>query len=85
MYEISVISKVGCHLCEQAIDTLKALEEGHPFKLTVLSIENDPILFKEYFLKVPVVRLDGKDIFEAEDIARKEDCKQKLEALVSLL
>ncbi|HKW05590.1 MAG TPA: glutaredoxin family protein [Nitrososphaerales archaeon] len=82
MHEITVISKHGCHLCERAIETLESLKENRDFKLRIIYIENDESLHDTYYLKIPVVRLDGRDILEAIDIALPRDCPRKLGDLV---
>ncbi|MHB1907846.1 MAG: glutaredoxin family protein [Nitrososphaerales archaeon] len=82
MARITVISKKGCHICEVAISTLESLRKERPFELEVLDIEDDSVLFERYWIKVPVVKLDEKDVYEAEDIALPLDCKAKLANLV---
>ena len=81
-HEIVVISKVGCHICDEAIRTLESLKKDHDFELNILSIDDDADLFEKYWIKVPVIRLDGKDIFEAEDIALPIDRSRRLKGLV---
>ena len=83
MHKITVISKHGCHLCENAIQVLESLRTSAGFELEVLYIEDDVALHDSYWLKVPVVRLDSKDVYEAENIAVPSDCKEKLGTLVS--
>ena len=80
---ITVISKRGCHLCEEAINVLESLKKsGHSFDLSILYIEDDSNLFDKYWIKVPVVRVNETDVYEAQDIARPNECKGKLEKLV---
>jgi len=85
LHKITVFSKKGCHICERAVDKLKELSTGVNFKLEIVEITEDRSIFEKYFLKIPVVRLDDKDILEVEDIALPQDCKLKLESLVSHL
>ena len=79
---ITVISKRGCHLCEQAIGILQSFRSEHSFDFSILFIEDDSSLFDRYWIKVPVVRLNGTDVYEAEDLAQPVECKAKLEKLV---
>jgi glutaredoxin len=85
LHKIVVFSKDGCHLCERAIDTLRSLEADRKFTLEVVEIASDKQLFDKYFLSIPVVRVDGKDVFDAEDIGLPEQCKSKLTKLVTEL
>jgi glutaredoxin len=80
---ITVISKRGCHLCEQAIDILNSIRSVNAFHLSILFVEDDPNLFDKYWIRVPVVRLNGDDVFEAQDLANGEVCKSRLKALVA--
>lgn len=82
MHKITVISKNGCHLCESAIQVLESLKTKESFQLEVLYIEDDESLHDSYWLKIPVVKLDGRDLFEAKDIALPKDCSEKLARLV---
>jgi glutaredoxin len=80
---ITVISKRGCHLCEQIASILESLKKSeHSFDLSILFIEDDSLLFDKYWIKVPVVRVNGTDIYEAEDLASPVGSKVKLEKLV---
>ena len=82
MHKIIVFSKDGCHLCERAIDILRGLSSGDKFVLEIIQITTNKELFDKYFLTIPVVRLDGKDLFNAEDIGLPEECRAKLTKMV---
>ena len=64
---------------------MKELSTEGDFELEIVEITGDISIFEKYFLKYPVVHLDGKEVFEVEDIALPQDCEVKLEALVSKL
>ena len=82
LHRITVFSKEGCHLCERVVDKLRVLSSGGKFELVIVEITKDKSVFEKYFLKIPVVQLDGIDVFEVEDIALPQDCNSKLETLV---
>jgi glutaredoxin len=84
-HKLTVLSKEGCHLCERAIDTLLELSTSYVFDLEVVDISSDETLFKKYFLRIPVICLDGRDIFDAEQLALPNDCRRNLEDLVKSL
>ena len=85
VHSITVFSKDGCHLCERAIDTLRDLSVYNSFDLEIIDISKDKEIFERYALKIPVVRLDGKDVFEVEQIALPDDCRKNLTNLVMSL
>jgi hypothetical protein len=55
-----VLSRDGCHLCEEFLHDLAALElSGQTPAATVLDVDSDPDWARQYGLKVPVLLLDG--------------------------
>jgi hypothetical protein len=60
---VVLYKKAGCHLCDLALDLLRAEARRTPFTLTVRDITNDPALLAEHGLEVPVVFVDGKKRF----------------------
>jgi uncharacterized membrane protein len=55
MIEVILYSREDCHLCEQAKAELDALQAEIPHLLTVIDIDSDPKLQKQYGFNVPVV------------------------------
>jgi len=80
---VTVITKKGCHICENVIEDLQRLSEKYPFELETLDILKDVTLFDKYWLKIPVVRLDGIDVLEVEEIAFPNVRMRKLESVLS--
>jgi glutaredoxin len=65
MNRITVYSRPGCHLCEQAIEALLAMHrEGYRFELHEVDIESEELLFKRMLEKIPVVEVDGQVVSE---------------------
>ena len=55
-----VLSREGCHLCEQMLEELAALETaGSVPPATIIDVDSDPELARRYGLKVPVLLVDG--------------------------
>jgi len=57
---------------------MKAVKSG----LKVVNIDEDSVLYDKYWLRVPVVRIEGKDVFEAKMIDFKGEWKKKLSRLL---
>jgi glutaredoxin len=53
-------SRPGCHLCDDARIVLQRI--GEPFD--EIDIESDDELFKRYLERIPVVALDGQDLYD---------------------
>lgn len=65
MTVITVYSRPGCHLCEEAIEALAALHgEGYRFELHEVDIESEELLLKRLLEKIPVVEVDGEVVSE---------------------
>jgi glutaredoxin len=59
MTKVTVYSRQGCHLCEDAENTLESLREELNFEIEVIDIEKDAELVKLYSDQVPVIHIDG--------------------------
>jgi glutaredoxin len=63
---ITLYTRAGCHLCEAAETALD--EAGIAYDR--VDIETDDELFKRYLERIPVLTLDGEELFEYEvDVA----------------
>ena len=60
MSVVTVYSRAGCHLCEEAVSGLVALHgEGYRFDLHEVDIESEDLLLRRMLEKIPVVEIDG--------------------------
>jgi glutaredoxin len=53
----------GCHLCERALEQVRALRDELGFDLREVSIDGDPELEAAYREWIPVVEIDGRRRF----------------------
>lgn len=60
-HEITLITRAGCHLCEEAAAELQRLREELGFAYRELDVDADPARRAEYSDRVPVILLDGKE------------------------
>ncbi len=61
---ITVYSAPGCHLCEDALATLRAMQPELGFELADVDITADERLHRAYFERIPVVLVDGEELCE---------------------
>jgi hypothetical protein len=54
----------GCCLCDDAREILLRVREAHPFVLKERDIETDERLLRAYLERIPVVTIDGAEVFE---------------------
>jgi glutaredoxin len=59
-----VYSKPDCHLCEEALAELRSLQAELGFELQERDITGDERLHRAYFERVPVITLDGDELFD---------------------
>jgi len=64
MSTITVYSRPDCHLCAEAMQALRGLQQELGFALQELDIDEDEALQRAYFERVPVVALDGEELFD---------------------
>ena len=57
---ITVYSRHGCHLCDEARVNLLRLQAELDFNLETIYIEGNPALEAEYGEHVPVIHIDGE-------------------------
>jgi glutaredoxin len=61
---LTLYTKPDCHLCDEALKTLREVCAELPFKLLVRDITTEEALHRAYFERIPVVDLDGEELFE---------------------
>jgi glutaredoxin len=64
MSAITVYTRPGCHLCVEAMDVLRRLQRELGFGLRECDIDKDEALQRAYFERIPVVALDGEELFD---------------------
>ena len=63
MTEVVVYHADGCHLCERALEQVRALRDELGFDLRETAIDGDPELEAVYREWIPVVEIDGRRRF----------------------
>jgi glutaredoxin len=61
---VTLYGKPGCHLCDDARELVERVRAEHPFELREVDISLDPELNREYGERIPVLELDGEELFE---------------------
>ena len=61
---VTLYGRPGCHLCDVAREALERVRADTPFELREIDIEGNDELFKRYLERIPVVCLDGEELFE---------------------
>ena len=64
MSTVTLYSRPGCHLCDDARAALERLRADIPFALDEVDITADDVLHARYLERIPVVALDGEELFD---------------------
>ena len=66
MREVTLYGRAGCHLCDDARDALLRVRErtGGAFSIAEIDITTDDALHARYLERIPVVALDGEELFD---------------------
>ena len=57
---VTVYSRHGCHLCEDAVKTLEIMREELAFEIEIIYIDGNVELEKLYGNEVPVIHINGE-------------------------
>jgi hypothetical protein len=57
-------SRPGCGLCDEAREVILGQRERTPFTFEEVDVSGDDALELEYGIRIPVVLVDGEEVFE---------------------
>ena len=68
MRQVQIYSRHGCHLCEQALETLESLQSELHFDIQEIFIDGNAELEAKYGEQVPVIQIDHRqhDFFRVD-------------------
>jgi Glutaredoxin-like domain (DUF836) len=61
---LTLYGKPGCHLCEGARAAVRGVAVGRDVVVEEVDVTLDPVLNRRYGERIPVVALDGEELFE---------------------
>jgi len=61
---VVLYARPGCHLCDDARAVIEAARAEVAFVFEEVDIESDDALVRDYGLRIPVVTVDGDELFE---------------------
>jgi glutaredoxin len=64
MRTVVLYGRPGCHLCAEAREVLERVRRRHAFALQELDIERDDALLAALLERIPVVTIDGVEVFQ---------------------
>lgn len=64
MLTLTLYGKPGCHLCDDARAEIERIQSESHFELEQIDITLDPGLNRRYGERIPVLALEGEELFE---------------------
>jgi len=61
---VTLYRRAGCHLCDEARAALDRIRADQPFRLQEIDIESDDALLARYLERIPVIALEGEELFD---------------------
>ena len=61
---VTLYGRPGCHLCDDALAVLERVRADQPFALRTVNIEDDDALLRAYLERIPVVVVDGEEVYD---------------------
>ena len=77
---LTLYSRPGCHLCDDARVALERVRARAPFALREVNIETDDSLLRRYLERIPVIALDGCELYDFH--VDETDLRARLDARV---
>ena len=62
MKTVTLYTRPGCHLCDDAREAIERVREQTPFDLLEIDIESDDALHRAYLERIPVIYLDDEHV-----------------------
>jgi glutaredoxin len=64
MIEVELLTRAGCHLCDEMKRALREAASGMAVRVNEIDIDADPELAAEYGHDIPVLFVDGSKAFK---------------------
>ncbi len=75
MRRVVLYGKAGCCLCDEARQAVSDVRDRYPFELEEVDVSTDPELHRTHGERIPVLALDGEELFElhvdADELVRR--------------
>ena len=79
--EVTLFRREACHLCEMVEEEIRSAE-GAGVRLTEVDVDADPTMQHRYGLRVPVVVVGGREVFEAKMMDVEGRWRERLPSLL---
>ncbi len=77
--KVTLYGKAGCCLCDDAKEAIAAVRAERQFELEEVDVSLDPALNREYGERIPVVAVEGEELFEYH--VDRHELRERLDTL----
>jgi hypothetical protein len=79
---IDILSRPGCHLCDEAAQVIERFRGGIPVVIRTINVESSAELESQYGMDIPVVMVNGNEAFRHR--VNGPELERKLKSLWNL-
>lgn len=83
LHTVTLVTKEGCTMCEKVLAVLRGSPSREGCELRIWAIGGDPDSETRYLLRIPVVLVDGVEVFEARQMDLRGLWREKLEGILA--
>lgn len=81
--DITLYGRAGCHLCDDVERSIRRIGREIPLTLHIVDIHSDPALLEAYMFTIPVVAINGEQVFVSiESVVTEWELREELEKRV---
>jgi len=76
---IEILTKKDCCLCDEIKEIVNKVLPDYPARLIITDIESDPVLYKKFKERIPILKINGIESFFYK--AHETSLRRKLDHL----
>lgn len=78
MIKCRLYSRPGCHLCDVMLQELGSIDQKNKISIEIVNIDNDPVIYQKYAMRIPVLTLSENDRVICEQFLDRKIIEQIL-------
>jgi len=80
-FQITIFTREGCCLCDDVKERVERVANDYPLELQMFDITTDPVIYEKYKWTIPVVHIDGEEVFVSKmaELWLRRELEQRLE------
>lgn len=85
-FQVTIFTKDGCTLCDEVKQRVERVASDYPIQLEMFDITSDEKIFEKYKWVIPVVHIDGEEVFVSKmaELWLRRELKSRMDKRASL-